>query len=322
MAVRAVAEIVTDRVARLLALVPWLTKRPGITLTQTAGHFGISVDTLTKDLWQLVLCGLPGYGPDQLIDIDFWDDDRIWVQDPQTLALPMRINPEEVIALSIALRRMSQIPGIGEKHSINRLIEKLEGVYGSGTDVVEISNADQSAYSESIESALLDGKSLRFDYSSAQDDLSHRNVSPIRVFSVDDYFYLSAWCDQAEAIRSFRFDRMSNLQLGEACEQSPVDLDSEFTGLADLALAPTALVRIDPEIAWVIEETWISVATDQSHPLGEGQAHIRVPYLSSEWLIRWVLSMGGAAVVLEPAHFAQEIRELSKQSIELLQNHA
>jgi len=123
-----VAEAISERITRLLALVPWLIKRPGITLTQTAEHFGISVEALTKDLWQLVLCGLPGYGPDQLVDIDFWDDDRIWVQDPQTLALPMRISSEEAIALSIALRRMNQIPGVGEKDAINRLIEKMDGL--------------------------------------------------------------------------------------------------------------------------------------------------------------------------------------------------
>lgn len=315
------AELVTDRIARLLALVPWLTKRPGITLTQTAEHFGIGVDVLTKDLWQLVLCGLPGYGPDQLVDIDFWDDDRIWVQDPQTLALPMRINSEEAIALSIALRRMSQIPGVEEKASIDRLIGKLEVVYGPGADVIEISMKDQSSCRESIETALLDGKSLSFDYSSGQDDLSHRNVSPIRVFSIDDYFYLAAWCDSAEAIRSFRFDRMSNLNLHDELEQIPSGLFVEVTGLVDLGSAPTALVRIDAEIAWVSEEIWITREIDQSRSLGEGQALIRVPYLSKEWLIRWVLSMGGAAVVLEPVQFAREIRELVDQSMQRLQNH-
>ena len=120
------SELISDRIPRLLALVPWLIKRPGITLTQTAEHFGISVDTLTKDLWQIVLCGLPGYGPDQLVDIDFWDDDRIWVYDPQTLALPMRISSEEAIALAIALRRMSQIPAVNEKALIDRETRERE----------------------------------------------------------------------------------------------------------------------------------------------------------------------------------------------------
>ncbi len=319
MVVTHMAESVSDRIARLLALVPWLTKRPGITMTQTAEHFGISVDSLTKDLWQLVLCGLPGYGPDQLVDIDFWDDDRIWVQNPQTLALPMRINSEEAIALSIALRRMSQIPGVSDKDSIYRLIGKLERVIGPGANVVEISTADQGVYSDLVEEALHNNMSLSFDYSSAQDDLSHRSVTPIRVFSVDDYLYLAAWCDQAEAIRSFRFDRIAHLRVREPLDQSPNDLAQAVTGLTELTNAPRALVRIEPHIAWVTEEVWVDLAPGEAGPTTKGQLLIRIPYLSKEWLIRWILSMSGAAVVLEPPEFAQEIREIVAQSLVRLQ---
>ena len=313
-------EAISERITRLLALVPWLIKRPGITLTQTAEHFGISVEALTKDLWQLVLCGLPGYGPDQLVDIDFWDDDRIWVQDPQTLALPMRISSEEAIALSIALRRMNQIPGVGEKDAINRLIEKMDGVTGSASNIVEISNVDQNTHGLTVEHAMSNGLSLSFDYSSARDDFSHRDVVPIRVFSVDDYLYLAAWCDQAEAIRSFRFDRMANVETGKALSHGPADLRTEITGLADLGTAPTALIRIDPEIAWVAEEVWVHRVTDHSAALKPGQIFILVPYLSKDWLIRWILSMAGAASVIEPVEFAQEIRELVVQSMVRLRN--
>lgn len=309
------AELVSDRIPRLLALVPWLISRPGITMTQTAEHFGIGVDVLTKDLWQIVLCGLPGYGPDQLVDIDFWDDDRIWVQDPQTLALPMRINSEEAIALAIALRRMSQIPGVGEKASIDRLIGKLESVSGPEPNFVEISQSAQNSWSDLIEDALTKNLSLRFAYSSAQDDLSYRVVSPIRVFSVDDFLYLAGWCDQAEAIRSFRFDRMSHLILVAPLEKVPQGLATEVTGLTDLELAPSALVRIEPSISWVTEETWVTIAPLTAGRVEQGQILIWVPYLSKEWLIRWVLSMGGAAAVLEPAEFAQEISEIVTRSM-------
>jgi proteasome accessory factor C len=309
------AEQVSDRISRLLALVPWLAQRPGITLTQTAEHFGISVETLTKDLWQLVLCGLPGYGPDQLVDIDFWDDDRIWVQDPQTLAVPMRISSEEAIALSIALRRMNQIPGVAEKDTINRLLVKMDAVTGSAISVVKVSSADQVAQSELIESALANNLSLTFDYSSAKDSQSRRNVTPIRVFSVDDYLYLAAWCEQAEAVRSFRFDRIANVSVIDPLIHGQADLMTEITGLTDLESAPTALIRINSEIAWVTEEAWVRHATDHLGVLADGQILIKVPYLSKEWLIRWVMSMAGAATVLEPVAFAEEISELVERSM-------
>lgn len=316
------SEQVADRISRLLALVPWLAQRPGITLTQTADHFGISVEALTKDLWQLVLCGLPGYGPDQLVDIDFWDDDRIWVQDPQTLAMPMRISSEEAIALSIALRRMNQIPGVSDKDTISKLIVKMDEVTGSSTPVIEISNADQGALSELIEFALTNESSLNFDYSTAKDAHSRRSVVPIRVFSVDDYLYLTAWCDQAEALRSFRFDRMTNVKSGPSLNHDSDDLIliAEDTGLIDLASAPMALIRIDPEIAWVTEETWVQRAPHQESVQGTGQILITVPYLSREWLIRWVMSMAGSATVIEPVEFAVEISHIVSESLTRLRN--
>ena len=309
------AEQVSDRISRLLALVPWLAQRPGITLTQTAEHFGISVETLTKDLWQLVLCGLPGYGPDQLVDIDFWDDDRIWVHDPQTLTVPMRISSDEAIALSIALRRMNQIPGVSEKDTISRLIVKMDTVTGSTASVVVTSSEDEVAKSELIESAMANDLSLSFEYSTAKDDHARRNVAPIRVFGVDDYLYLTAWCEQAEAVRSFRFDRMANLTSGEPLVRAQVDLRVEVTGLTDLTLAPTALVRIEAAIAWVTEESWVKRIPENNGLLKEGQILIHVPYLSKEWLIRWILSMKGAATVLEPTALAGEISELVSQSL-------
>ncbi|MCH9840330.1 MAG: WYL domain-containing protein [Actinomycetia bacterium] len=313
-------EQTTDRIARLLALVPWLISRPGITLTDTAGHFGITVESLTKDLWQLVLCGLPGYGPDQLIDIDFWDDDRIWVQDPQTLAKPMRINAEEAVALAIALRRMNQIPGVSDKDSISRLIAKLDAVIGTNAQILEISESDHGHNGALVEQALKDELGLEFDYASAQDDQSHRVVMPIRVFSVDDYLYLAAWCEQAEAIRSFRFDRISELSLHAPLENIPGNLTEEVTGLADLTLAPTALIRIDSEISWVTEEVWVNTVNNPHVVLEEGQSLIRVPYLSKDWLIRWVFSMAGAAVVLEPVEIAGQIREIVEESLVRLQH--
>ena len=47
----------------------------GVTIAECAEHFGVTEEQLQEDLWQLVVCGLPGYGPDQLVDIQFWDDE-------------------------------------------------------------------------------------------------------------------------------------------------------------------------------------------------------------------------------------------------------
>ena len=69
----------TDRITRLLALVPYLTARPdGVGVAEAARDFGVPEKQLRKDLELLWMCGLPGYGPGDLIDLAF-EGDRVRV---------------------------------------------------------------------------------------------------------------------------------------------------------------------------------------------------------------------------------------------------
>ena len=63
---------------RLLALVPYLLARPGVRVAEVAEVFGVSEERLRKDLNLLWVCGLPGYGPGDLIDMAF-DGDRVTI---------------------------------------------------------------------------------------------------------------------------------------------------------------------------------------------------------------------------------------------------
>ena len=108
------------RLSRLLALVPWLMVNDGITITEAATHFGVSPAQLEKDLWLLIVCGLPGHGPDQLVDIQFWDDGRIHVLDAQTMSAPLRLSGDEAVALLVALRLLAQIPGDHDRAALIR----------------------------------------------------------------------------------------------------------------------------------------------------------------------------------------------------------
>lgn len=60
-----------ERLPRLLALVPYLLSRPGIPIADAAADFGVGEQQLRRDLELLWMCGLPGYGPGDLIDLSF-----------------------------------------------------------------------------------------------------------------------------------------------------------------------------------------------------------------------------------------------------------
>lgn len=299
-----------QRIPRMLALVPWLQQRPGITLQETAEHFGVTHRQLSHDLWQLVLCGLPGYGPDQLIDIDFWDDDRIWVRNAQTLELPMRLTPEEAGVLSMALRMIAQVPGISERSALNSLIGRLEQHLPALTvDPLIISPDVLEPISHEIDTALKSGSKVELEYASATDHVSSRVVNPIRVFLLDDYSYLEAWCEKAEAIRLFRLDRILSIQRHPDPAFVPIDTSPpSLMKPGHLPGSRTARILVTEESQWLAEETWL--IHDRENP-----ASLYVPYLSEDWLIRWVLSFGGSVQLVEPSSLKEQIYEVAVSSL-------
>jgi len=58
------------QLTRLLALVPYLLARPGVRVADVAATFGVPEERLRKDLDLLWVCGLPGHGPGDLIDVE------------------------------------------------------------------------------------------------------------------------------------------------------------------------------------------------------------------------------------------------------------
>ena len=87
-----------DRLARLLNLVPYLLARPGIEIAEAAGDLGVTERQLREDLELLWVCGLPGYGPGDLIDMAF-DGDRVTITYDAGIDRPLRLTPDEALAL-------------------------------------------------------------------------------------------------------------------------------------------------------------------------------------------------------------------------------
>ena len=60
-----------EQTARLLDLVPFLLAHQGIPVEQLAEHFRVTKEIILDDLNTLWMCGLPGYTPLELIDLEF-----------------------------------------------------------------------------------------------------------------------------------------------------------------------------------------------------------------------------------------------------------
>ncbi len=113
-----------DRLARLLNLVPYLLARPGIAVAEAAAGLGVTERQLREDLELLWVCGLPGYGPGDLIDMAF-DGDRVTITYDAGIDRPLRLTQDEALALVVALRMLAETPGTGNRDAIERALAKI-----------------------------------------------------------------------------------------------------------------------------------------------------------------------------------------------------
>lgn len=313
-------ESLAHRMNRLLVLVPWLSARPGVSLSETALHFGVSKEQLEKDLWQLVVCGLPGYGPDQLVDIDFWDDERIYVHDPQTLRAPLRLNSDEALALLLGLESLYVAPGFDGATSVIGAREKLLSALGWDSLAVHVSRTtqDDEAHVALIQEAMAQGTKVHLRYASGTDgSVTDRLISPLHLFNVDGRAYLHAYCDTAQDYRAFRLDRMLSVE-ATRLDQSRLDADSQQPEPLGFGTS-IATIRIREHDVWLLDEishVEISVNPD-TH---EGYLNCTLPYANEEWLIRWVMSRGGQVELLSPQTLRSEISRRSADFLARLES--
>ena len=319
------SETAGARLARLLAMVPWLRRNDGVTIAEAAAHFSVSEEQLTTDLWQLIVCGVPGYGPDQLVDIQFWDDDRIHVLDAITLERPLRLTGEEAAALLVALRLLAQVPGDHDRAALLSAAAKVEAAAGAAgaidMDVVAESETD-STVNATVAEAIAIGGGVEVDYASASTDaIITRRILPRASFTVDGRVYLEAWCEQAQALRTFRLDRIVT---ATAVAPPPVhdDLVESHRGPAT-AVTPsessTARIAVAPEAAWVWDtDPVLSDGGTWDRPGGPTWLTGTIAYASSGWLVRYILGRGGLVSLLEPASLRTEVLRQARSKAEYL----
>ena len=309
------SETAPERLSRLLALVPWLRAHDGITIAEAASHFQISEEQLSKDLWQLIVCGIPGYGPDQLVDIQFWDDDRIHVLNPITLERPLRLTGEEVAALHLGLRVLNNLPGAHAQQSILSAMVKLEDL-GETTLTLGITMADQSSLIATLDDAISRGSVVEIEYASGHADvIEMRRIQPRSSFSVDGFVYVHAWCFLADDVRTFRTDRIVSCSpvLDDAPPSAPAGEDPRAPR-RDPANMSTALIHIAPEAFWILDSEPVVQAPETSAE-GAGEdpedgVFAEIRYASDNWLARWVMGHAGMVSVVEPV----EVRSLVRQA--------
>lgn len=298
-----------DRLTRLLTMVPYLLSHPETPLQELAELFGVPVRQVRKDLDLLWMCGLPGQGGGDLIDVSY-SDDRVSLANADTISRPLRLSTAEATALLVAVRALLDLPGLTEREALDRLLVKLEGAAGSAaglSDRLSVAlSADTAMLSRAREAVDL-GRRVRMTYHvPGRDEDTEREVDPRRVLVMDGRAYLEAWCLRAQGRRLFRLDRIVDLHLTDVPAQPDPVGDDEPAPL--LFTTPERAVEVvldlSPAAAWVAEYHPCDVLAEAPG----GALRIRLLTGYDEWARRLVLGLGGDAVVVTPAELGEQVR--------------
>ncbi|NJP35053.1 helix-turn-helix transcriptional regulator [Micromonospora thermarum] len=296
-----------DRLARLLNLVPYLLARPGIEIAEAAADLGVTERQLREDLELLWVCGLPGYGPGDLIDMAF-DGDRVTITYDAGIDRPLRLTPDEALALVVALRMLAETPGVANREAVERALAKIENAAGDlvGAPVAVRLPADTRKVAE-LRAAVESGRALRITYyTAARDETTDRVVDPLRMLMVGGRGYVEAWCRRAEGMRLFRADRIDAVTLLDEParvppQARPHDLtEGVFRPSPDL---PLVTLRIGRGERWITEYYPCERVEE-----GDGDqwlVSLRVTDLG--WARRFVLGLGPDVTVVAPAELATQV---------------
>lgn len=289
------------RLARLLVMIPWIVDREGATIAEIAAHFAVPEPDVLADLSLVQCCEIPPYGPDHTLGIVVIDDE-VLVEPGAMLAKPLRLGPQEGFGLLAAGR--AALAAVGdESGALSTALTKLEAALGDRSQVrVELDRPDML---DVIEDAVSQRRRLRVDYYTAyRDELTTRDIDPFAVSNHDGDWFVQAWCHRAEALRTFRVDRIEAAEpTGDHHAGPPDDLAPPRFGPGDDGRPVT--IRLPATGRWVVE-TYPTTAVE---PLDDGGWTVTLDVAGEVFLERLMLRAGPDAEVLSPPSAADVGRE-------------
>jgi proteasome accessory factor C len=287
-----------DRLGRLLAIVPWVAAHDGPAVAEVCRRFGVGEKDLLDDLDLLFMCGIHPFTPDVLIDVDVADG-RVWIRMADYFRRPVRLSPQEGLALVSAGSTLLSVPGADPDGALATALSKLENVLGVGADDgldIQLAPVTPTVLHE-VRQAVAAHRKVELDYYSfGRDGHSTRVVQPWRVFNAGGQWYVSGWCQMAEGERLFRVDRISRAEMLMSTFAPPAARPAGATDVYHPAPDdPRVVLDLDPPAHWIAEQ----YPNDGVELLGSSVLRVALRTSQKAWLERLLLRAGPHVRVVE-----------------------
>jgi len=295
-----------SRLSRILALIPYVLDRQSADVGEIMERFGYTEDQLTRDLNTIFVCGLPGYGPGDLMEA-YIDEDEVIIDAADFFAKAPRLTPSEALGL---LAAGLTVIGTGEASpALESAVAKLSKVVMPDADtslVVDV--LDQSHHVGVLRDAAADSKVVKIVYRSVgKEETTEREIEPWSVFATLGRWYVLGHCRLVEGQRTFRIDRIKELEVLDETFERPASVPEPGVGYSPSKDDVTCVVDLQPAARWVLEYYPVDVLSESSH-----KTRIRFHSPDAEVPARLLLRLGTDAQLVEGPEVAARVEEIGR----------
>ncbi len=286
----------TDRLGRILAVVPWIAEQDAPLISDVCERFSITRDELLSDLSVVPMVGLYPYTPDNLIELII-DDDRVSIDYGNFFERPLRLSKEEGLAIITAGMASAQQTGHDPEGPLSRGLAKIAEVLGVDVeDDLSIGlDAPPPEVMDALDRAVREHRLLHIGYfSHARNEHTERTVEPLRLFHTEGAWYLDAYCRTSADARVFRVDRITDLDVADERFEPRGSRSSTAAFEPDTEL-PRVTIEVDTEGAWVAEQYPVEERTVGP----DGTERVTLAVSARPWLERLLLRLGPHGRVVE-----------------------
>lgn len=294
-----------------LAMVGLVLDEGGIEISRLAEHFGVSEKVILKAA-NAITNSEDLTSPETHFHLNFDARDEGIIDfsiGGSNLDHAPTLTRYQQTSLAIGLEYLASLPEFKNNKDLAQLRSALSGGVTQrvvARESVEIEELDL------LREAILAEKQVEFDYINQLGKKSHRRVDPLRIDLVGNKHYLRGYCLDAQELRTFRIERLSNLAstslpISEAAKKESIP--DEVYGSGDGEIVELAAESQAGEIFWNFPTAGQLTKKD-----GKIYGSIRVGNIAA--IARHVVRYGGAVEVLAPESARQAVRDFAAKGLD------
>lgn len=302
-----------EQMRRLLLVIPYAARHPGVRLTVLAKKLGVMPARLQRDLERLCCIGQPPFCPDDLIDVEVHEG-RVFVHLAQNFTHPPRLTLREASALWASVQRALPL----FRQSLAQTRERLQaalaarerGDFARICGLLSAAETPIDGLLAKLARAIQKLSEVHFEELILEHvQLVPRLVEPWSLCERKGRWLLDGFSVREGMPRTFRVERLSALKLTGRCfERRGQRLSGDAPETPALIEADEALVPWILESLPAVELGWCETP---------GRRAFEIQLDERAELARLIASLGGRAKVLSPPSLAREVAEVALRALDI-----